>query len=485
MDNLKKEEVFSFFENLYKLFKSKRTNNRFDKKTQNDVNFLCTIYGNLDMKYNMYAGCANISINSNNLNNNNNWTMGTFYSDFQSLSTFFSYPATYEIFKIIKKLFLEEHYKLEESIVISKINYEQFNFPNTTSDINNRFIQDVYLYSINKLFISIYSFWNQNYDKFIRNQNEYYKLMNNYDMIMSKYNLQHLRPYISNSGSGNEFSDTNNGNLLFGGWDNTNYQPFNEIWTLLNSHLTILSDGQKLLNNINKPKVEEPKAEKPKVEKPKAEKPKEEPKEEKPKAEKPKEEPKEEEPKAEKPKEDKKSKREKIPSTVRNSLWKDYFDQSTQGICQCCQRENITLANFEAGHIISVKDGGENHLSNLKPICSQCNKSMGSTNMNDFIKKHGFDVPPNKIINEKDDIDTYLLSMKHDELKIICKNIGIKVSYNNKKDCVNSIITFFDNKNTDDIISMCKDKLLPSSGNKLKLCINIINNSKKVKELVI
>jgi 5-methylcytosine-specific restriction endonuclease McrA len=174
-----------------------------------------------------------------------------------------------------------------------------------------------------------------------------------------------------------------------------------------------------------------------------------------------------------------KSKREKVPSTVRNALWKDYFGQSIQGVCQCCKREDITMANFEAGHIISVKDGGENQLSNLKPVCSQCNKSMGSTNMDNFIKKHGFDVEPpiKKLDNIEDEIKKELLSMNNDKLKLVCKNINIKVTYNNKTECFDAIKSFFDKKNKDDLVELCKSKSINYSGNKIKLIMNLIKNS--------
>jgi DNA gyrase/topoisomerase IV subunit A len=82
-------------------------------------------------------------------------------------------------------------------------------------------------------------------------------------------------------------------------------------------------------------------------------------------------------------------KRKPLPATVRHSLWKDHFHTSTEGICKCCNREKISSVNFEAGHIISVIKGGSNKLSNLKPICSFCNKSMGTKNMNEFIIEHG------------------------------------------------------------------------------------------------
>jgi hypothetical protein len=89
-------------------------------------------------------------------------------------------------------------------------------------------------------------------------------------------------------------------------------------------------------------------------------------------------------------KKEKKTK-EKIPASVKNTLWSKNFDKSIQGNCQCCKTEVISKNNFDCGHIISEKNGGKVHLDNLKPICRSCNSSMGTTNMNDFMTKYGFD----------------------------------------------------------------------------------------------
>jgi len=87
----------------------------------------------------------------------------------------------------------------------------------------------------------------------------------------------------------------------------------------------------------------------------------------------------------------KKKGKEKIPTSVKNTLWSLHFQGSLNGICQCCKTENISKNNFDCGHVLSEKDGGSVALSNLKPICRSCNSSMGTMNMNDFIKKYGFD----------------------------------------------------------------------------------------------
>lgn len=80
--------------------------------------------------------------------------------------------------------------------------------------------------------------------------------------------------------------------------------------------------------------------------------------------------------------------KEPIPAAVRNSVWIDYHEDSRVGICFCCKRTKIALDNFECGHVISEKNGGQATIGNLRPICSTCNKSMGTKNMNEFIEKH-------------------------------------------------------------------------------------------------
>jgi len=80
--------------------------------------------------------------------------------------------------------------------------------------------------------------------------------------------------------------------------------------------------------------------------------------------------------------------RKKIPSALRFAVWNEFAKGNE--ICFCCKRESITVANFECGHIVAVKNGGEDKIQNLRPICSQCNRSMGTKNMNDFIAQCGF-----------------------------------------------------------------------------------------------
>ena len=89
-----------------------------------------------------------------------------------------------------------------------------------------------------------------------------------------------------------------------------------------------------------------------------------------------------------KPVKEKKTK-EKIPATVKNTLWRKYFNDNMDAKCQCCLSESISIKNFDCGHIISEKNGGSVSIDNLKPICRLCNSSMSTMNMQEFINKYG------------------------------------------------------------------------------------------------
>lgn len=93
--------------------------------------------------------------------------------------------------------------------------------------------------------------------------------------------------------------------------------------------------------------------------------------------------------------------REKIPGTLRNAVWCKYVgpDKKT-GKCFCCSTEMISTSNFQCGHIISEKEGGEVKIDNLRPICGQCNTSIGTKNMYEFMKQYGF-----KIADDTESID--------------------------------------------------------------------------------
>jgi hypothetical protein len=82
--------------------------------------------------------------------------------------------------------------------------------------------------------------------------------------------------------------------------------------------------------------------------------------------------------------------RQKLPATVRRIVWNTYIgSEVSSGKCFCCNFETITVSNFECGHIVSHKDGGDATIQNLRPICSFCNRSIGKRNMEEFMRQYG------------------------------------------------------------------------------------------------
>ncbi len=108
-------------------------------------------------------------------------------------------------------------------------------------------------------------------------------------------------------------------------------------------------------------------------------------------------------------------KRKNIPKTIKNMLWINTFGKDKSlGNCYICEKE-IHITEFETGHIIPVSKGGSDDISNLKPLCSICNKSVGTDNLDDF--KRSF-------LNEKkgiysDEIKEYDFSYSKPQLFII------------------------------------------------------------------
>lgn len=75
-----------------------------------------------------------------------------------------------------------------------------------------------------------------------------------------------------------------------------------------------------------------------------------------------------------------------VPSTVKRIVWNTYIGENIgKGKCYCCKLTDITQLSFHCGHIVSVINGGSTEIDNLKPICQNCNCSMGTKNMDEFI----------------------------------------------------------------------------------------------------
>jgi hypothetical protein len=72
--------------------------------------------------------------------------------------------------------------------------------------------------------------------------------------------------------------------------------------------------------------------------------------------------------------------RKNISRTLRQQVWIKRCNDKINGECFCCLEE-ISINNFDCGHIVSVKDGGTNDINNLEPVCRSCNLHMGTMNM--------------------------------------------------------------------------------------------------------
>lgn len=78
--------------------------------------------------------------------------------------------------------------------------------------------------------------------------------------------------------------------------------------------------------------------------------------------------------------------KKQIPATLKRMVWNTYIGEDIgKSKCFCCDTTYITQLSFHCGHYISEHKGGEMILSNLRPICQNCNSSMNVKNMDDFM----------------------------------------------------------------------------------------------------
>ena len=85
-------------------------------------------------------------------------------------------------------------------------------------------------------------------------------------------------------------------------------------------------------------------------------------------------------------------KKKKISCILKQQVWRKWIGSiHGESVCPCCNIKTIYQADFSCGHIIAESKGGEMSVDNLKPICAQCNSSMGVNNMDEFIKTQNLD----------------------------------------------------------------------------------------------
>lgn len=70
----------------------------------------------------------------------------------------------------------------------------------------------------------------------------------------------------------------------------------------------------------------------------------------------------------------------KFPKAIRKAVWVKYIGEKWKSKCTIdwCENEIDVLGSWHIGHNIPRARGGSNRLSNLRPICADCNQGMGS-----------------------------------------------------------------------------------------------------------
>ncbi len=68
-----------------------------------------------------------------------------------------------------------------------------------------------------------------------------------------------------------------------------------------------------------------------------------------------------------------------IPRALKNAVWLEYVGKAFEAKCNVTWCATVvTPFTFEAGHNVPESKGGATNVTNLRPICAQCNKSMGA-----------------------------------------------------------------------------------------------------------
>ncbi len=97
-------------------------------------------------------------------------------------------------------------------------------------------------------------------------------------------------------------------------------------------------------------------------------------------------------------------KKRKVSAKVRADVWvKHVVNEENKMMfrvpCYCCGSTPISPFCFEAGHVVSKFNGGDDTVNNLRPICSLCNRSCSSRNLKEFAITSGFNSELTKELN--------------------------------------------------------------------------------------
>lgn len=79
-------------------------------------------------------------------------------------------------------------------------------------------------------------------------------------------------------------------------------------------------------------------------------------------------------------------------TSLRDSIASSLPDVISEIKCPICNSHSICKSNFEMGHIISRANAGIPIKKNMMPICSPCNKSMGTEDMDTYCENNNIPV---------------------------------------------------------------------------------------------
>jgi 5-methylcytosine-specific restriction endonuclease McrA len=76
------------------------------------------------------------------------------------------------------------------------------------------------------------------------------------------------------------------------------------------------------------------------------------------------------------------------------NVWRNTYGDTFNGVCKLCKQRHISfdkrsgIDGWEVAHVIPIKYGGDNDITNLRPLCRPCNRAMSSKSFKDYIAKN-------------------------------------------------------------------------------------------------
>ena len=78
-----------------------------------------------------------------------------------------------------------------------------------------------------------------------------------------------------------------------------------------------------------------------------------------------------------------------VMNPIRLRTWLNVNGLARRSRCYCCSKTELDMVSSEwhVGHVKSACSGGLSEISNLRPICSDCNLDMGTEDMYEYMER--------------------------------------------------------------------------------------------------